>query len=315
MNQELNLIETIRIIIKWKKQLLGAIVCSGAVAALFSLFVMDEYYYSWSILYPVNQMQNDRAVIFNTENAGGQIEYFGTKGDVNRLVSIANSAPIREYIIDSFKLVEHYKIDRNSKYFKTKVRKEFEGNYKAIKNEREAVEISIYDTDPKVAAAILVAIIQKMDEVNKVTINETKLRLFNLINDQMATQQTKIELMDDSLASLAARYSIKVSSGADGTIIVNGTNNKAVQEYKTLLGKQENAIKELNNRINISEQMQVSLKSNASSLFIVDEPFAADRKTKPIRWLVVTLTMLITGFVCLLGVLMIEQFSNLKKEL
>ncbi|MBL7779066.1 MAG: hypothetical protein JNK66_12340 [Chitinophagales bacterium] len=315
MNQELNLIETIRIIIKWKKQLLGAIACSGVVAALFSLLVMDEYYYSWSILYPVNQMQNDRAVIFNTENAGGQIEYFGTKGDVNRLVSIANSAPIREYIIDSFKLVEHYKIDGNSKYFKTKVRKEFEGNYKAIKNEREAVEISIYDTDPKVAANILVAIIQKMDEVNKLTINETKLRLYNLINEQITTQQNRIDLTDDSLASLTTRYNIKVSSGADGTLIVNGSNNKAVQEYKTLLGKQENAVKELNNRINISEQMQVSLKSNASSLFIVDEPFAADRKTKPIRWLVVTITMLITGFVCILGVLMIEQFSNLKKEL
>lgn len=315
MNQELNLIETIRIIIKWKKQLLVAVAASGIVAALFSLFVMDEYYYSWSILYPINQMQNDRAVIFNTENAGGQVEYFGTKGDVNRLVSIANSAPIREYIIDSFNLVEHYKIDANSKYYKTKVRKEFEGNYKAIKNEREAVEISIYDTDPKVAANILVAIIQKMDEVNKLTINETKLRLFNLINEQIKTQQAKIELTDDSLASLTTRYNIKISSGADGTLVVNGSNNKAVQEYKTLLGKQENAVKELNNRINISEQMQVSLKSNASSLFIVDEPFAADRKTKPIRWLVVTLTMLITGFVCLIGVLMIEQFNSLKKEL
>jgi Chain length determinant protein. len=229
MNQELTLIETIRIITKWKKHLSIAVATSGVVAALFSLFVMDEYYFSWSVLYPINQMQSDRAVIFNTESAVGQVEYFGTKSDVNRLVSVANSASIREYIIDSFKLIQHYKINPQDKYAREKARKKFNRNYKAVRNEREAIEISIYDTNPKMAENILTAIIQKMDEINKHSIYETKQQLYHLIREQIAEQQIKIQKINDSLAELSARYNIKTSVGADGTLVVSGSDHKAAQ--------------------------------------------------------------------------------------
>ncbi|MCS6935246.1 MAG: hypothetical protein NZM35_08880 [Chitinophagales bacterium] len=311
MSQELSLVDVLRILNKWKKHLLIAVIGSGVVASLFSLFVMKEYYYSWAVFYPINQMQHDRAVIFNTESAGGQVDYFGTKSDVNRLISIANSATLYEFIIDTFKLAEHYNINTNNKYYRTKVRKEFDANYKAIKNEREAVEISIYDTDPQLASAILKTIIRKVDEMNKLVVNDTKKRLYALLQAQLEEQQKKIELISDSLAKLASQYQIKVSTGADGTVIVTGNDQKAVQDFKTLMYKQENAVKELNNRTNILEQIQVTLKSNASSLFVVDEPFPADRKSKPVRWLVVTVTMLITGIVCLIAVLIIEQYKNI----
>jgi uncharacterized protein involved in exopolysaccharide biosynthesis len=315
MNQEFNLLSVIRTFIKWKKHILGFTLLSGVVAALFSFFVMDEYFLSWSTFYPTNQYLSDRSMIFNTESTGGQIDYFGGKGDVNRILSIANSAPLIEYIIDSFKLTEHYKIDKSAKYWKTKVTKQFDKNYEAIKTERDAVEISIYDTDANIAHNIVNAIVEKIDELNRLQVNESKQRLFDLLSDQIEEQQSKVNGFVDTLAQLASLYRIRVASVTGGTIVVDGNDFKAVQQYKALLEKQDNAIKELNNRSNIKEQMGVSLQSNASSIFIVEKAFAADRKSKPIRTLIIAVTMVISLFVALLGVLFIEQINEIKQQL
>ncbi len=244
MDQEFNLVAAIRTLLKWKTPIAGLTLLAGIIAAIFSVFVMYEYYYSWSTFYPTNQYLNDRSMIFNSESTGGQVEYFGNKGDVNRALTIAKSAPIMEYIIDSFKLVEHYKIDRNEKYWKTKVIKKLEKNFKVIKTEQEAVEISLYDTDPKIASSAVNAVVEKVDELNKQQINESKLNLYNLIAGQIEEQQQKVEDFVDTLSFLSSKYNIKVSSGADGSVVVNGSDFKAVQQYKALLDKQENAIKE-----------------------------------------------------------------------
>ena len=315
MDKEFNLITALRIVLKWQKPILILIVISGIAAGLFSVFVMDEYFLSWSTVYPTNQYANDRNVIFNSLSSSGQVEYFGSKGDVNRVLTIANSEPIVQYIIDSFKLVEHYKIDRGTAYWKTKVRKKFDKNYEAIKTEHDAVKISMFDTDPKLASAMVNAVVEKVDEENKSHVNETKQNLYNLISAQILEQQKNVSSLGDTLSVLGSEYKIKVSSGAPGTVIVDGNNARAVQLYKTLLAQQENAEKELNNRINIQQQMAVALKSNSSSLFIVERAEPADRREKPVRSLVVIITMLFTAFVSLIGVLLIEQIRDLKAQL
>jgi uncharacterized protein involved in exopolysaccharide biosynthesis len=276
---------------------------------------MDEYFLSWSTIYPPNQYVNDRNVIFNSMSSSGQVEYFGSKGDVNRVITIANSEPIIDYIIDSFKLVDHYKIDRKTAYWKTKVRKKFDKNYEAIKTEHDAIQISMFDTDPKLASDMVNAVVDKVDEENKSHVNETKKNLYNLISAQITEQQKNVNGYADTLSILSAQYKIKVSAGAPGTVIVDGNDARAVQQYKALLAKQENAEKELNNRSNIQQQMEVALKSNSSSLFIVEKATPADRREKPVRSLVVIITMLLTGFISVIGVLLIEQMKDLKAQL
>jgi uncharacterized protein involved in exopolysaccharide biosynthesis len=315
MDKEYNLVTAVRIVLKWKKPILILVVVAGIVAGLFSVFVMDEYFLSWSTIYPTNQYVNDRNVIFNSMSSSGQVEYFGSKGDVNRVITIANSEPIIDYIIDSFKLVDHYKIDRKAAYWKTKVRKKFDKNYEAIKTEHDAVQISMFDTDPKMASDMVNAVVDKVDEENKSHVNETKKNLYNLISAQITEQQKNVNGYADTLSILSAQYKIKVSAGAPGTVIVDGNDARAVQQYKALLAKQENAEKELNNRLNIQQQMEVALKSNSSSLFIVEKATPADRREKPVRSLVVIITMLLTGFVSVIGVLLIEQMKDLKAQL
>lgn len=314
MNKEFNLIEAIRILLKWKVQIIAVTVIAAVTAAVFALFVMDEYYYSWSTFYPTNQAMTDRTSIFNTESAQ-QLDYFGGKGDINRILTIANSVPVIQSIIDSFDLPKHYDIDKSRKYWRTEVRKKFEKNYSAIRTEHDAVEISVYDTDPKVAADIVNTIVAKIDRLNKQHIADTKRKVFNLIGKQMGDMQQEVVNYNDTLATLGEQYRIKVSQGTDGGVIVDGSDYKAVQLYKSLLSKQTGIARELNNLNSIRGQMEVTLENNESSLFVLEQAFAADRRTKPVRWLVVMVTVFITFFVSVIGVLLIEQLKEIRKQL
>jgi len=313
MDKEFNLVAAVRIILKWKTPILILVIVSGIVAGLFSVFVMDEYFLSSSTFYPTNQNINDRSQIFNTQSGAG-VEYFGNKSDVNRVLTIANSEPLMNYIIDSFKLVSHYKIDTTAKYWKTKVKKKFDKNYEAIKTEHDAVQVSIFDTDPKLAAAMTNAVVDKVDYLNQYFISTSRQKLYDQLATQIVDQQKNVNAYVDSLSALATTYKIKVSS-ASGTVVVEGNDVRAVQQYKALLSMVENAERELNNRINIKEQMQVALKTSGSSLYIVESAEPADRREKPVRSLVVIITMLLTGFISVIGVLLIEQIKDLKAQL
>lgn len=313
MNKEFNLIEAIRIIQKWKKPIIVLAFVSVIASSLWSLFVMDEYFYSWSTFYPVNQTKNDYNVIFGKD--AEQINYFGGGEDVNRVLTIANSIPVIESIIDSFHLAEHYKIDKEGKYWRTKMRKEFESNYKAIKTEREAVEVSLYDTDPKLASEIVNTIIEKVDALNREHYRKARQKTYDLILDEIVKWQKEIDVYSDTLALLAEKYKIKMSSGADGTVIITGTNFRIEQRYKEILSKQNNSTREINSLFTIKGQMEVSLKNSDSSLYILEKAFPADKKLKPVRWLVVTITLFITLFVSVIGVLCIEQIRDIKQQL
>jgi tyrosine-protein kinase Etk/Wzc len=317
MNKEFNLITVIRTILKWKLPIVIVTLTAGILSVGFCKLVMDEWFLSWSTFYPVNQYLNDRSMIFNTESSGGQINYYGDKNDVNRCLTIANSTPVIEFVIQKYNLVEHYKIDTNKLYWRTKVRKKFDKNYKAIKTEHEAVEVSFYDTDPKVAADIVNTIVDRVDEINKQRVTENNKKLFDLLNYQIGEQQTKVEGYADTLAILGEKYDVRVEMGQAGSKMVKATNFQAAQLYETILGKQENAMKELNNRINIRDQLEVSLKNSttSSSLSITDRGFPADRKSKPVTWLVLLTTMLVTGFVMVLGALVIEEVKEIKEQL
>lgn len=313
MNKEFNLIEAIRVILKWKVQIIVLTVVAAIAAAVFSMFVMDEYFYSWSTFYPTNQSMTDRSNIFNGD--AQQLEYYGGKADVNRILTIANSVPVIQSVIDSFRLASHYDVDTNKKYWRTIVRKKFEKNYTAIKTEHDAVEISVYDTDPATAAAIVNTIVSKIDYLNKEHIRQTKQKVHDLINKQIGELQIDVIGFNDTLAELGEQYKIKVSQTTDGAVIVDGADYRAVQLYKSIMTKQTGTARELNNLIVMRGQMEVVLENNESSLYVLEPAFAADRRTKPVRSLVVIVTMFITFFVSIIGVLLIEQIREIKQQL
>jgi capsule polysaccharide export protein KpsE/RkpR len=254
---------------------------------------------------------NDRAAIFNSEH----IEYYGGKDDLNRVMTIAQSAPVANYIIQKYNLPKHYKLDTIQKHWKTKVRKTFDDNYKVIKTEQNAIEISILDTDPVKAAAIITDITQLIDSIYRGIELEAKRKQLEIFKERIITQQARVDHYQDTLAFLESKFNIKIKASSDRTDIIEGSDNRAVQLYRTLYILQKNAVNEYNYRVNIKEQIENTLMNDNKCLAIIEAPSVADKKEKPMRSVIVLTVMLISLVVSVLGVLLFEQVEDIRKQL
>jgi len=305
------MIGAIRVLLRWKKQILIATVVATIFAAAYSWFFMDDYYKSYATLYPINLAYNDRAAIFNLE----QIDYYGTKEDVNRVLTITQSGPIEGYIIDKYKLAEHYKISKEKKAWRTKVQKEFESNYKSIKTEQGAIELSLLDTDPQLAVTIINDIIDKTDSIYRNSLMASKRQQLATFTKQLAERQRKIEEYGDTLAILGKQSNIVVKAGFDKTDIIEGADLHAVQIYKAIYAKQKNALIELNENSNIKEQIENSLENDSKSLAVIDVPVVADKKEKPVRSVICITVFLLTFVFSIFSALLFDQIQEIRKQL
>jgi hypothetical protein len=301
----------VRVLLKWKNQILIAAFGATILAGVYSFFFMDDYFKSYATMYPINLAYNDRAAIFNLEH----IDYYGSKEDVNRVLTISQSGPVEAYIIGKYKLAEHYKIDTTKKAWRTKVQKEFESNYKSIKTDQGAVELSILDTKPEVSMQIINDIIDMTDSIYRSSVLISKKQQLATFTKQLADRQKMIEQYGDTLAILGKQSNIVVKAGFDKTDIIEGSDLHAVQVYKAIYAKQKNALIELNENSNIKEQIENSLQNDSKSLAVIDTPTVADKKEKPVRTLICITTFLLTFVFSIFAALLVDQIQEIRKQL
>lgn len=317
MDNEYNLLGVIKVLLKWKKQILYATIGAGIIAAGYSWFFMDDYYKSYTTVYPINLAYNDRAAVFNLDH----VEYYGNKEDVNRVLSISQSGPIEGYVIEKYKLAEHYKINKERKAWRSKVQKEFESNYKAIKTDQGAIEISLLDTDPKLAVDILNDVTNEIDRIYRSSLNESKKQQLESFTKQMIKEQQLIQSWGDTLSDLGQKYHITVRAGSGGGArkadvdIVEGADLKAVELYKAINARQKNALIEYNAHSNIKGEIEISLQNDRKSIAVIDSPTIADKKEKPVRSLICITTMLLTFVFSIFSILFIDQIQEIRKQL
>ena len=311
MDNEYNMLGVVRVLLKWKNQILIASVGATILAGVYSFFFMDDYFKSYATMYPINLAYNDRAAIFNLEH----IDYYGSKEDVNRVLTISQSGPVEAYIINKYKLAEHYKIDTTKKAWRTKVQKEFESNYKSIKTDQGAVELSILDTKPEVSMQIINDIIDMTDSIYRSSVLISKKQQLATFTKQLADRQKMIEQYGDTLAILGKQSNIVVKAGFDKTDIIEGNDLHAVQVYKAIYAKQKNALIELNENSNIKEQIENSLQNDSKSLAVIDTPTIADKKEKPVRSLICITTFLLTFVFSIFAALLVDQVQEIRKQL
>lgn len=312
MNEQQNLISATKVLLKWKKHIIGVSVLSAVVAALVALFVLDEYYLSQSVFYPVNQSQNDRSMIFNSTQV---INYFGDKNDVNRLLTMANSKQLLEDIIIQFDIAKHYKVDTTKKYWKTTVYKKFLKNYTAIKTEKDAIEVSLYDTDPKLAATIVNKVVEILDEQNSRAVKSNRALLLSAIQDDIASSSVKLNRLNTVADSLIKLNKLRVSFSQYGELMVDGDNFLARETVRQLFKTINNTQREILNKVNIQDQLKISISNSVSSLSIVEKAEPADRREKPLRSLIVAVAFVIALIFSCIGALFVEQFEGFKKQL
>ena len=316
MNNSLNLIEFLKLIFKWRKPIL-IVMGVGLIGSVVITdpHIMPPYYESVSLIYPLNPNLTQSSNLFG-DNAQG---YFGTSADVDRILSIAGSVPLKMYIVNKFDLFKHYKIDSNkTKYPVEAVLKELHNNYSFEKNDRGAIELAVYDRDPQIAADMCNAIVGKIDETNQALLNDNKQKILAIYEVKLNEKQEQLKALGDTIFKLKQEYNLysNIQDLPDQVTKLRAEKgigfDQATEKVKVLEEQKKSAIRELNNNMIEYEQYKATINSTVPTVYVLEKAFKAERKSKPVRWLIVVGTLLVSFVLSAITIVMIERFKHLR---
>ncbi len=233
MEQQENLVGVLKTLWQWRKNILK-VVALAAIGSVVVSLLMPTYYKSTTTFYAASQDLFKPEQLFG--GADKDLNYYGTDADIDRLLTIANSHELLDYLVAKYKLYEHYDIDSTGTKAKAKMRKRFFKQYNVLKTKYDAIELSVEDVDPIWAAQIANDARNKIDEIAQKLIKGSQYQLIESIKIDIVNQRVELMHTGDSLANLRKRYGIydlssgEVLAGVVAEAEANYTRSKAKLE-------------------------------------------------------------------------------------
>lgn len=210
MSNRDNLLGVLGTIYRWRKALRNA--CLIALLGSIGIALwMDTYYKATTIFYPSNQDLSKPELIF-----GGMskvTEYFGGDKDVDRILEIASSNELVDYMINRFGLFKHYDIDSASHEGRYWARLKFRDLYVVQKNRNDAIELTMEDTDPQMASDMANAAREKIDELAQQLTKDSQAKLIAAFDANIKRKTAELIRLGDSVRVVQNRY--KIYSGGE----------------------------------------------------------------------------------------------------
>jgi len=319
MESQFYQINILKLLNKWKIHL-GAIVLLAAIlGALFSspIFITPMFK-SYAVVYPSN------------------IAPYSDESETEQMLQILQSSDIRDSVIRKFDLARHYKIDSSYKYFLSSMIWEYSQNVKVQKTPYEGINIEVMDKDPKIACDMVNAILtfynKKVRQLHEMKFVE----VVALYKRALDKEQNYIDSLKNSFINLSVTYGLldysnqsrEIARGYLRTIDGSGSshiNSKEVIRLKENIEKRGGEFILLESLITNEAAKFIDLKLEYERAYrdydrkftytnTVTEPFVADKKAYPVRWLIVVLASLASFFVALIAVLIFENYHGLTRS-
>jgi uncharacterized protein involved in exopolysaccharide biosynthesis len=316
---------------RWRKLLLIITAVAVVASVVFSLpFFITPKYKSTVVMFPTTTSSISKALL--TDNAGGNqdIMQFGAEEQAEQLLQILNSNKIRARIIQKYNLMSHYEIDPESDFKYTNLFREYENNISFRRTEYMAVEVEVLDKDPQTAADIANDIAALLDSTKNKMQKERAIKGYKIVESEYTKLKSEINDMEDSLTALrklgvndyetqAEAYNTQLAIALSHN---NASGAKALDEklknlseyggaYVSLRDALEYEKKQLSQLKTKYEEAKVDAEEELPNKFIVNSAYKAEKKSYPVRWLIVAVSTLSA---LLLGILTIIVIENLKKN-
>ncbi|MFA5782919.1 MAG: Wzz/FepE/Etk N-terminal domain-containing protein [Bacteroidales bacterium] len=315
---------------KWRRLLLIIGVVAIGASALFSFFITPKYK-ATVIMFPTSTNSISKALM--TENYGGKqdILEFGAEEQAEQLLQILNSNKIRARIIQKYNLLEHYDIKPDSKFKNTLLFNEYESNISFRRTEFMAVEIEVLDKDPQMAADIANDIAALLDSTKNTMQKERAIKGYKIVETEYNKLKTETREMEDSLTELRKMgvndYETQAEAYNTQLAIALSHNNltgaRALEEkiktlsefggaYVSLRDALEYEKKQLSELKTKYEEAKVDAEQELPCKFIVNSAYKAEKKSYPIRWLIVVGSTLSALLLAVLAIVVVENIKRKK---
>lgn len=273
---------------KWKWIYVIFILLAVIMAVIFSgqAFIKPKFK-SEAIVYPVN------------------LKEYSNESNTEQMLQVLQSKQLKLMLIKSFNLYSHYAINKKYKYAQTAVLNELNDNISISKTPYESVRIEVLDYFPDTAKMMVDSIIvfynhivrtfqkvkyKEVIDINKVQIKKIKeendslktvlikyREAYNLYDPRLQAKQITEQYLKSKDINASRLYQNLIKHSEDITITdsLMQANIKRLITYKYQL---DEVIKEY--------------KKNITYANIISAPIVADKKSYPIRWIIVLLSVL-----------------------
>ena len=312
-----------------RRKLIMGITLLGLVAGVAAAFIITPLYRSEVILFPAITNSVSKALLTEQSTGRDDILALGDEEDSEQLLQMLHSDIVRDRVASRFDLIAVYRIDQESKHRNSELREAYKEHIKFEHTKFSSVRVEVNDPDPQRAADIANFIADQVDSVWKDMANERAEKGLSIVRAKVKQLETDIAAWEDSMKVLrelgvhdyhtqTERYNEYL-----GAAIVKG-DQRAVKEfeerfkvlaqyggtYVTLQDRLFNETKRLSVLRMKLEQAQADLESDLPHKFVVNAAQPADKKSYPIRWLVVAISGVSA---LLLALLLIIVQENVKK--
>ncbi|PLX12933.1 MAG: hypothetical protein C0598_04905 [Marinilabiliales bacterium] len=235
-------------------------------------------------------------------------------------------------------MLEHYNIKDSDKFKMTNLYNEYEDKFRFRRTEYMAVKISVLDKDPQFAADMANDIAELVDSTINNMQKKIAIKAFKIVEKEFLNLQQQIKVKEDSLTVLRKlgindyesqsemfnrQLAIEMAKGNEVSIkrLQNKLDTLAKYggPYVSLRDALEHDKKKLSALRSKYEEAKVDATESLPHKFIVSSAYKAEKKTYPIRWLIVLISTIATFLLAMLVFGFIEVFSgnieiNLKKK-
>jgi hypothetical protein len=302
----------LKVLFKWKFQL-GAVVC---VAVLLGVLFSSEWfikpkYKSTAIIYPAN------------------LTPYGNETATEQMLQLLQSADIRTAICDRFNLAEKYKIDLAKRGGRSGLFDTYNENVDIRRTEFESVKIDVYDTDPLIASEMVDTIINLMNVKARSLQRAKTLEVVRLLKDELDYKRVQIDSLENALRFLREKFGLldyyiqsKEALKRYYKIITSGSGSKdKLKELDIILknleekGAESVSLKQMHQKTfetysDIRVQYDKAVSDSRKVLTyanVVAKPYPADRKSTPVRWIVIVISALSSFIFALLLIIIYEN--------
>ena len=302
MDNNFNNLSLVQLIYKWKWHILIITVVAAICGAIFSSAkFITPLYKSEAIAYPAN------------------ISPYSDESETEQMLQIINSQSIIDYIVEKYDLWTDYKIDRNYQYAKTYLMLEYHDRIKISKTPYEAVSIVVNDKDPNVACNIAKDILKFYDQKVAQLHRDKVAEVVAMYARQLEMKQQDIDNLKQQLANLGTNYGMANYVGQSREITRGYINGSAkanelmrnLQQYgPEAIDLENKIIAEATTYVDVKLDYEQNLRFYYSDLTysnIVTEPYPADKKSYPVRWVIVALCGLGAFLLTILTLFIIEN--------
>ncbi len=335
INDSDNFNSTNFIVFLWQKKvlLISLTVAAAILAAIFSSpFFITPKFKSTFVLFPTSTNSISKALLGDNQGYKQDLLQFGEEEHAEQLLQILNSSKIRDRIIQKYDLMNHYDIDEDSKFKRTLLNKEYKSNIKYRRTENMAVEISVMDKDPVVASNIANDIAALLDSLKIGMQKERALRGYQIVKREYESLRDDIHAKEDSLTKLRElgvfdyeTQSEMINRQMAIEIAKNPNSNavKALEERLDILAKYGGPYVSIRDGLEYEKKLLVDIKEKFDKAkidaeeelpqtFKVDPAYPAEKKSYPVRWLIVMVASVSTLLLTIFILILIDSLKNVK---